>query len=348
MNYLIGDAEVFKNYFLLLLKDSRGRLYRWEMHNNRDVSKFTRPQLKQMLKQSTTIGFNWDAYDKAVVYAYLDGMTNEEIFKVGSYIIEGDNLAPYKVSNEFGLNEFRYKTIDIINICPLKASLKIYGGRANFHNLQDLPFEPEKLIKNSERMELIAYCENDLDTTRAVAKKVEEEIKLRRTISRERGLNLVSKSDAQIAEALIKQDLESLGVKVIKGTQRRPKSVYKYTKPAWLKFETDIMKEVLKNVLAADFKLSAGGKFIIPKEVARDIKLGDGVYKMGIGGLHSKESNRKILRKPNEILADVDVTSYYPSIILNNKYAPEGYGNDFIEMYKTLYNRRLEAKKRSK
>jgi hypothetical protein len=75
-------------------------------------------------------------------------------------------------------------------------------------------------------------------------------------------------------------------------------------------------------------------------------KINDGEYSLGIGGLHSTEKHRAIVTNQEELLIDVDVVSYYPSIILNNKYAPQQFDrNEFIEFYQKIYDGRLEAKR---
>ena len=66
---------------------------------------------------------------------------------------------------------------------------------------------------------------------------------------------------------------------------------------------------------------------------------------MGIGGLHSQESSVHYLSIPGrQQLRDVDVTSYYPSLILTLGMYPEQLGPAFINIYRNVYTRRLAAK----
>src|ERR1017187_7366641 len=66
---------------------------------------------------------------------------------------------------------------------------------------------------------------------------------------------------------------------------------------------------------------------------------------MGIGGLHSAESGVAHVAGSNYMLIDRDVTSYYPSIILNLGLYPQHMGEAFLTVYRSLVERRVAAKK---
>src|SRR3546814_476101 len=65
---------------------------------------------------------------------------------------------------------------------------------------------------------------------------------------------------------------------------------------------------------------------------------------MGIGGLHSNESTVAHHTDDNYIMIDKDVESFYPRIILNQGMYPEHLGPVFLQVYRTIVDRRLEAK----
>jgi hypothetical protein len=54
---------------------------------------------------------------------------------------------------------------------------------------------------------------------------------------------------------------------------------------------------------------------------------------MGIGGLHSTESNRALHSDDDSVLVDVDVASYYPRIILGSGLYPKALGKAFMEVF---------------
>jgi hypothetical protein len=65
---------------------------------------------------------------------------------------------------------------------------------------------------------------------------------------------------------------------------------------------------------------------------------------MGMGGLHSQESKENHTEGGGYILADWDVASYYPAIILNCGLYPKQMGIAFLEVYRNIVNDRLSAK----
>ena len=88
-----------------------------------------------------------------------------------------------------------------------------------------------------------------------------------------------------------------------------------------------------------------GGNVVMSKELEkRNIPIGLGNYRMGIGGLHSSEQNVSHYADDEHVIVDRDVTSYYPAIILNNGLAPAHMGAAFTKVYRSLVDQRLAAK----
>jgi hypothetical protein len=73
-------------------------------------------------------------------------------------------------------------------------------------------------------------------------------------------------------------------------------------------------------VATADFMVGYSGRIGMPKELSDlQIPIGNSLYTMGIGGLHSNESSVCHLADKDTEIVDRDVRSYYPRIILNLK-----------------------------
>jgi hypothetical protein len=85
----------------------------------------------------------------------------------------------------------------------------------------------------------------------------------------------------------------------------------------------------------------------MPDELAKaQIKIGDTEYSLGIGGLHSCEKSQFIRCDAEHVLAEMDVASYYPNIILQQNLAPKSMGAPFLKVYQSIVDRRLASKKR--
>jgi hypothetical protein len=103
---------------------------------------------------------------------------------------------------------------------------------------------------------------------------------------------------------------------------------------------------MLKLVRNARFHLDGNGYIVLPTEIEElKMSVGQCVYKMGIGGLHSTESTIAHLADDETLLLDRDVASYYPAIILNQCLYPKHLGQAFLHVYRSIVERRLIAKK---
>lgn len=332
---LIVDCEIYRNYFLLCVRPVGGdKITTFEMYPGHDLD----PGVVSILSKETSVGFNSANYDLPLIAAAVRGVTNERLKELSDQIIVGE--AWWKL----GLTVPRkWDHIDIIQLAIGQSSLKIYGGRLHAPTLQDLPIEPNASISVRERAMLREYCANDLDLTELLYTQLKPQIELRTKMSKQYGVDLRSKSDAQIAEAVIRNEMESLGATVCK-----PNKVGKYffyRDPGIFDFKGPELRSLFQNLLDTEFTLSKNGSVEIPPLLKMPVAIGKSRYQMGVGGLHSCEKSQYIEPSRHEFLIDMDVTSYYPSIILNQCLAPEHLGQPFLDVFRTLVDRRVRAKK---
>ena len=243
----------------------------------------------------------------------------------------------------YGRDQFDH--IDIIEVAPGTASLMIYGGRLHSKRMQDLPISPEDSISESQRSELIDYCGNDLQTTIDLYRALIPRIELRKSMSKHYGVDLRSKSDAQIAEQVIRGRIQRDTGEWIDRPVIKPGTMFEYRTPDFVHFTTGPMLEALAVVQNSKFYVSGTGSVEMPDELAKvKIKFGSSVYRMGIGGLHSSE--KSVCHKADGcVIVDRDVASYYPAIILKLGLFPAQMGYRFITVYRDLVRRRIEAKR---
>lgn len=79
------------------------------------------------------------------------------------------------------------------------------------------------------------------------------------------------------------------------------------------------------------------------KKNIKKIYFHDSYITLGLGGLHSIEKPGIISNNNNERLLYIDINSMYPSIAVRKKIYPMHIKKEFIEIYKTLYNERIES-----
>ena len=342
MDKVFFDIELYKNYLLIMFNHDDRILY-YERHDNNASGDFSNlRQLKEYLKTITLVGFNSDHYDMVILAAVLKGYDHNQLKKLSDHIIinQSPSWLTYK---KFNLRQVHFDHIDIKEPAPgVMTSLKIYGGRANAPKLQDLPIEPDAIIDEFDAQELRTYCVNDLDTTEILYKSIEKQIQLREQLTEKYGVDLRSKSDAQIAEAIIRQYLDDKGVSV---TKRKTKvKPFKYRVPDWVKFELPEFNEMLERVKSCTFAVNAKGSVVMPKELNKAVNFYGANYKFGIGGLHSQEKNQVIIPDENQNFGEYDIASMYPSIIIEQELYPLHLGREFLEVYSAIKDERLHAK----
>lgn len=350
MRSYVLDVETYIDYFLVLFKRvGTDEAVAFEMHEDQELDV---DGLSRMMEENLTIGFNSNSYDLHMIAGAINGKTNEELKKISDAIITS-NKPGWMIANRheceipkkaYGGTLWRH--IDIINVAPGQASLKIYGGRINAPRMQDLPIEPSASISPAQRDELREYCLNDLETTELLYTTLSKQLKLRRDMSKQYKIDLRSKSDAQIAEAVFRKEIGELdGRQVLPPKHIDRKKRYRYLDPKIIEFRSPELRDTLKHIIETEFTLTEKASIKLPQWLSeKKIEIGGSKYQMGIGGLHSTEKKRHIICDDDHVLRDADVASYYPSIILQQKLIPENIGKGFVDVYTKIYTTRLEAK----
>jgi len=340
---IILDCETYKNYFLVSMLDTTtNKTIDFELYDNHPIDS---KKLAAILRQHTTLGFNSSNYDLPVIVAALRGDTNSQIKQLSDDIINAPQLWPILKKHKINIPS-SFDHIDIMPIPIGQASLKIYGGRLHAPKLQDLPIEPNALINASQRAVLREYCHNDLHTTRILYDVIRPQIELREQMGKQYGgIDLRSKSDAQIAESVIKHELEAKNIDCTRPTVKIS-TTYKYKKPSHITFANQVFNDLVMMIESVQFTLNDNGQISLPPELLNKISFNGAEYQLGIGGIHSCESSQAIIAKDDELLFDVDVASYYPYLIIDGKYYPKHLTPEFLTVYESIVNRRIEAKRK--
>jgi len=331
MSVWVFDSEVYENFYLIAFMNKKGVVRSYRAPFTLEQKK----EIKSMLVNDTVIGFNSLNYDLPLLTGALRNESTREIKKESDRIIK-NNLRYWQTRESFKCKDH----IDLIEVAFGKASLKIYGGRLNSKRMQSLPIYYDKVLSENEKDLIEDYCINDLAVTALLARNLREQLKIRRVMSKQYGVGLMSKSDAQIAETVIKSELnlDSSDKRIVDAGH-----TFQYNAPPWMKFKTDEMKEAFSEIQNTDFIVKDTGKVALPDSI-KYVYVAGKKYKMGIGGLHSTESKISHYSDAKNQLSDHDVASYYPSIILNEKLYPEHLGSEFLDVYKDIVERRLKAK----
>lgn len=341
MSKVVIDAEVYKNYFLLsAMEMGSKRVAHFELSQHHDLN---RAALKNLMASRTTVSFNGLGFDLYIISCALQGWSNDRLKWLSDKIIKS-KLPAWRIAKDLNLSvPKQWDHIDTFDVAPGRSSLKIYGGRMHQERLEDLPIDPDTVLTREQMDAIRSYCVNDLETTRSLYLELESAIDLRVTMSKEYGMDLRSKSDAQVAETIIQSELTKLTGKRYRKPDSLPDS-FRYRDPEIIMYR-GALNETFKKILSTDFHVGGNGAVVLPDWLKEPITISGRTYKMGIGGLHSQEVAQFVTADDDHELLELDVTSYYPSIILQQGLAPKSIGKPFLDVYRTLVKRRILAKR---
>lgn len=336
---IIFDTELLAGRFFFggRVVENRNLISIWGHHEG------SREQLREVLQSGCTfVSFNGVRFDLPIMSAFLSGLPMDKVKHIANAIIQ-DELQPWHVSKMFGLPELKVDHIDLIEVAPSFVGLKSYGARMHMPWLKDLPFPHDvESLTEEEFQQVEEYCINDLDTTEELYHRLAEPLKLRVQMSEEYGLDLRSKSDTQMAETAF---IKRLGLS--RSNAKVPVSI-RYKMPDFITFESEQLKELARRIQDHEYDMNQKtGHVILPDFLGKEqVKLNSGTYQLGVGGIHSTHDKKVChVATKNYVITDIDAASYYPSIILNCNLIPQNTGQKFLDEYRTIYTRRIEAKK---
>lgn len=352
----VFDVETYINFWYVAFKClDNGKFVAFERSPDHD---FNPTKLLWMLWRFCIVGFNSASYDLPMIELAARGASCAKLKEASDFIIKSGpaygtkKVTPFDFEKKYGVQIGRYNHIDLFNVCPVNggvtarpASLKLYAGRLHCERMQDLPFPENHVLTQEDAAIVRPYCCNDLANTELLFNELAPELKLRAEMSEEYGVELRSKSDAQVAEAVINKELEKvLGYYPKKPTLTDDGPLY-YNVPDFVYFQTPQLQKMLEVVRGAAFYLDGLGSPIMPAELEKlKVTIGKSTYKLGMGGLHSTEKKTAHVATDDIILADNDVESFYPRTILNQKLFPPHLGEAFLTVYNKIVETRIHAK----
>lgn len=340
-NYVVGGGKHIKT----------GKIFKVEFENGNCISNDDYQKLEWFARNALVIGFNDQAFDIPMVHAILAGFDTYALMDFVNLLILGDENGNQVYTNQFykktGINEgFKINSIDLIELTPLSPGLKKVSGRIHAKRMQELPFKPGKELTDDQKIILRWYWMNDLANTEHLYETHKPAIELRKLLGAEYNVDVRSKSDPQIAEEVIKAEIKRLtGQKWFKRATIEPGRQFNFIPPAYVKFRSPTLQWVLNFIREQKFTIAMDGTPVETEALSKLVfGIGKAKYKMGIGGLHSREKKAIHIAGDRYEISDNDVTSYYPYLILQQGMYPPNIGPVFLEVFRKIVERRVFAK----
>ena len=299
----------------------------------------------------TLVGYNNHSYDDPMlrfILKYKGSKLNEDLKELS------DKLVSDMYRSEKEILKLRYPrnepspwdSIDLMKIMAfdkLGVSLKQVAINLKWHRIQDLPYEHYHHIKPEEVETVLDYNLNDV----LISKKLYEEItplrELRDELSKIYHVDLTSASDSKMANLILEniyQNELKMNISTIRDMRtHRDKILLGQCVAKFVEFKDPYLKEQFDVITSMKVTQSNGFKY------STKINYAGCIFTMGIGGLHTEDEPGVFVTDDKYIIRDMDVSSYYPNLIINNNFYPQHLGEDFIKVLKKITQDRVEAKK---
>lgn len=354
------DTECFPNYWLLKFRP-RGAgapVYGFRLRAGQSFDQATCARIRLLFEAYSVISFNGLRYDVPMITSALMGYTAEQLKWQNDRIIV-EKVKPW----ELGLPEWRPADhIDVMEVAPGAGSQKQYAGRIHCKTMRDLPYDPGHYVTEAEIVEVDTYCENDLAVLEALFDALQPQIHQREALGKRYGLDLRSKSDAQVAEAVLKRRCEQATGRRIFKPEIDWGLKFRFKVPEFIAYQSPQLQHALEMVRSSVFTINqpksmygGGGDDVkgkcvpLPPQLeGLTVTIGQTTYKMGIGGLHSQEKRLVAVSSETHQIRMPDVASYYPNLMVNAGAWPPALGDAFIREFDAIKAERLLAKRTAK
>lgn len=341
----IYDIETYRNFFLVGFINLDGDYKAFEISLYKDDRE---PLRNFLLSSNTLVGFNSISYDDQVMgflWANYDLPVDELLrclYRFSQYTIKYNYwkrkpILPFRSIDLFLIHHFNNEA--------RRTSLKALQVALQHDRVQELPVRFDKEPTRKEMDEIIDYnYHGDLKATLKFYEVTIPMIEFRKTLSDELSIDLTNKPDASIGEMIVAlryNKSTGISLKHLK-KQRTERSFIRLNEciPNNIRFQTDQLKNLRNRINNGVIEV----KDKLDKLDYR-ITIGSTTYTVGLGGLHSIDEPGIILPNSNEKLMDADVSSMYPTIIIQYEYYPAHLGKSFLSVYSEILQERLEAKR---
>ena len=346
------DLETLKNLFTATFVNA-------DDENDEDTKVFViglgrddRQELVSFLKNKITlVGYNNDSYDNAMIrylLGYKGNNANADLYRISSMLVS-DSFTGDKALQKLRYPrdiQYPWKSIDLMRILAfdkLGISLKQVAINLKWHRIQDMPVAHDAHVHESQVDMVLDYNLNDTLITKRLYQEIKPLRDLRTDLSKLYGVDLTSASDSRIANLVLgKMYSTELGIDIseIKDLRTvREKVLLRDCIADFVEFKSPQLSEVLDRVSSTFVYEHTNYRY------SEKIYFADCSFSLGIGGLHTEDAPGMFVTDDKYIIQDMDVASYYPNLIINNKFYPEHLGEDFIKVLNKITAERLEAKR---
>ena len=365
MNHWVMDYETLYDCFTAVFehyKTKETKVFVISRLRN-DQSEFLSFLKQNINKKEWHISYNGLAFDAQVTHYILDNvdswkdqegldldghLTANIIYKFAQRTITKSNNREFADYPEW---KMQIGQIDLFKMHhwdnPAKrSSLKWIQYSMDWDNILDMPIYHGSEIRTQEELNtVLEYNINDVKSTKEIFSRSTELIKLRKELTTTYGINLFSASEPRISKELFAyymSDKLNINKRDLKKMRTFRKSIkFKDIILDYIKFESPEFKGLLERFKAVELNpdnLKGAFKYSLDYKGVKT--------HFGVGGVHGARKSGIYESDDDNIIMSSDVTSFYPNLVIRNKWAPGHFPVDeFCNQYEWFFEERKKIPK---
>jgi hypothetical protein len=271
-----------------------------------------------------------------------------DLYDKAQWIIEVQNSRVRGVFTTVKESEVLISQLDLFKVWHYNNAARSTGLKAlqismNYPDVLDMPIEHTKTdVELSDIPMILEYNLNDVLSTYEFYKKSLAKIDLRKSLRQSFGIKCSNWSDSKIGEQLIasiycnKYGLSYWDIKDLR-THRNHINL-KDCILDYIKFNSKEFTKLLDYFKSKTIVETKGS--IKESVIYKGFK-----YDYGTGGIHGCIKSGVYESDDNYVIIDADVGSLYPNLAITNNFYPYHLGEAFIDVYKSIIDLRMAAKK---
>lgn len=307
-------------------------------------------------KKQWHISYNGLQFDSQISHFVLDNSSTLmdlqatemafKLYQVAQQTIECSKRGEFLPYAPFSM---KIKQLDVFKLNhwdnrAKNSSLKWIQYSMDWKDVREMPHPHNVPVTTLEQLqEIIAYCHNDVDSTANIMSLSIDQIKLRQSLTKLYGIDLINASEPRISKELFlhflnqKTGIEKSEIKTMR-THRQYIMLAECILP-YIQFKTEKFQKLLDYFRTKVITSTKDGfKYSIEYNGVKT--------DYGLGGIHGSKEPGIYEAGPGYVIVTSDVKSFYPNLAIRNKFHPEHIPQkEFVELYEWFYDERIKIPK---
>lgn len=356
---IVADLETFSNWFCVAVSNGESSRV-FASHRPGEIRALA---AHVNSKNMVLAGFNNLKYDDVILRAIVanPAITPAQVNQLSTRIIEPRGLAEKDANFKavYSKTPWAY-SIDVFQLLNGKGSLKEHACRNDAKDVGESPYPFNQPLPAEGYSAVERYCSIDVANTLDRLLHLWPMVELRTTLDAlfDIGDRIYCLSEQGIAQAtflkLHRDRTDQYAAEIRTLAKESPDNLAREWDPAVIiskrvTFTTAPFRKILKTISLGGFvSLTPDGSkwelaTIFPEDLTPTLA---GVrVQLGVGGLHTLDRPATFRADAKTMIVDLDVTSYYPSILIVERLFPAHMGPGFVDDMRRLRDMRVAAKK---